>query len=149
MKALIAVLAVVAVMFLVLVMPSVMNSITDFRTDTFTETYNINLGVGEDNSTVTLSSPLWNSNLAHVEVSSDLNTDTPTPYSYSITPRVLTVQGLTASDNRVLTVSYMTAGLEDYDAVENVSTKTPLFLWGIVIVAPIIALAYALKGVFG
>ena len=148
MKALIAVLAVVAVMFLIMVMPPVMNSITDFRTDTLEQTFNVSTGVGQDNNTVILSSPLWNKNVANAEVTSDNSSDTPTVWSYTSSTRSLTIRGLGANTSRVLDISYMTAGLEDYEAVEDVSTKTPLFLWGIVIVAPIIALAYAIKGVF-
>lgn len=149
MKPLIAVLAVVAVMFLILVMAPVMDSITDFRTDTLTETFNAATGVGVTTYNTTLTSPLWNNNRAHAETSSDLNTDTPTPSSYNVTSRNLLVDGLTANTSRVITIEYKTAGLADYEGVEEVSTKTPLFLWGIVIVAPIIALAYAIKGVFG
>lgn len=87
----------------------------------------ISTGVGETTGDITLGNPLYASNLDNVvEISSTLTSDDPAPSSYDEGTDTLTVSGLTASEDRTLTVDYLTEREDDY--VDLLRPYLPFFI---------------------
>jgi hypothetical protein len=99
----------------------VTDAIYNFRTDVKTDTYYVTTGAGVTATNSTLTKALYLDDVSTIDLFSDLNTDLPIVNSYNTTTRALWISGLTASDDRTLTVSY------DYDAL-NASAAISNFL---------------------
>lgn len=112
------------------------DAVTDFRTDSLTETFDGETGVGESSVNVQLSSTLWNASLSNASVSSNVTADAPSMSSYNGTNRQVTIAGLVASTPRTLTVEYRTAGLEDMAGADEISTNIPTLILMFIILIP-------------
>jgi len=94
----------------------VMEPTHEMLTDSAVASGNVTTGVGETSGTLTLQQGLYDDDTANVSsVTSSLGTDAPIASSYVAATRHVTITGLTASQTRELTVSYL------YDATSSLT----------------------------
>jgi len=118
----------------------VTDGIYSFRTDVKEDSFYVTTAAGVTAANNTLTKALYDDDVSTVDLFSDLNTDTPTVYAYNTTTQVLWVTGLTASDDRTLTISYDYDALNASGAVSNFLDKLS-WIWMICIaVFPIAAI---------
>ena len=103
-----ALLIMFGVMFMIIVMPFLINGIHDARTDTFEESFaSTTTAAGVVSANVSLSYNLFADAAANVNsVSSNITSDSPSASTYNTVGDILLVTGLTASQTRTLTVNY-------------------------------------------
>ena len=103
-----ALLIMFGVMFMIIVMPFLINGIHDARTDTFEESFaSTTTAAGVVSANVSLSYNLFADAAANVNsVSSNVTSDSPSASTYNTVGDILLVTGLTASQTRTLTVNY-------------------------------------------
>ena len=106
----------------------------DFKTDIRTDTFATETAAGITSVNETLFKPLYDSDIATVDILSTLATDVPTTTSYNATSRQLWISGLTASSNRSLEVSYDIDSLTGFPAIATLLDKVP-FIWMLIIIA--------------
>ena len=144
----VAVIGLVAIL-LAFILPGILDATVDFRTDQVTEEFGGNTAVNITSANVQLSSPLWNSVLTDTDVSTNQTSDSPYLSSYNSTNRQVTINGLAGNSTRTVTIVYMTAGLGEYTAADDFSTKLPtLVLVFIIILAVsgvVAVIVYAVK----
>lgn len=125
--------------FLIIVVSTILwllpitTAIYDFRTDQREDTFATETGAGTT-ANVTLLDDLYEDDTGSVDIDSDLATDAPLPSSYNATNQNLLVNGLTASANRTLIVTYDIDALSESEAVSNILDRLPL-IWLVVIIA--------------
>ncbi len=117
----------------ILFMLPITAAVYDFRTDLKEDSIFFQAGAGVTGANVTLIKPLYNNDIATVSVLSDEQADTPVVTSYTSATRVLLVNGLAASTNRTLEVSY------DYDALNgspavNILVDRIAWIWLLVVI---------------
>lgn len=135
-------IGVVAIIFLALMLPGVLDGTESFRTDVKTQEFTVATGAGETADNVTLTWELWQNAVTEVTtLSSDDTTDNPVASTYTAAGNLLEVTGLAASENRTLTVSYRTAGLDRYAGADTAATKLPTIVVGLVILIPLALMA--------
>lgn len=126
----------IGAVIVILLMAAVMVSVTDFRTDSFQDTFDVTTGGGETTAPVVLSQDLFNDATYNVSaISSNLTADTPAAASYVTATNTLTVSGLDADLTRRLTVTYRIDGLEDY-----IGAGVAAGLWPLLIILGVIAI---------
>ena len=118
----------------ILFMLPVSEAIYDFRTDQREDTFSTATGAGATTANETLLDDLYDDDIGSVDIDSDLATDVPLPSSYNSTSQQLLISGLTASDNRTLTVAYDFDALGDSDAINVFLDRLP-WIWLLVICA--------------
>lgn len=137
------VIGLVAVVILGLAMPAITDSVESFRTDILEQSYSVDTTVGANSANVSLSSALWNDNIAYVtSLSSNITSDAPVAASYNATSAVLLITGLADNTSRTITLSYKTAGLADYEGADTASTKLPGIVMGFLILIPLGFIVY-------
>jgi len=123
------VLALIAVVFVWLMLPNVGDSIHDFRFDSHSADYSVSTAAAVTNTTEILQYDLADNDTQYVtDISSDLATDNPIATSYTSASNALLIVGLTADTSRNLTVEYQSAALEDYKGADSMVKLGPLVL---------------------
>ncbi len=103
-------------------------AIYDFRTDVRTDSFAHETLLGETTANVTLTKPVYDSDTNTIDILSSISTDSPAYASYNGTSRLLGIDGLVASENRTLTVSYDIDALEASDAINTLMDNLP-YIW--------------------
>lgn len=135
-------IGVVAIIFLVLMLPGVTTGTESFRTDVKTQSYSVTTAGGATSQNVTLGWELWNNAVTEVtNLSSNMTTDNPVANSYAAAGNLLEITGLAAATTRTVSVSYRTAGLDSYQGAEQASTKLPAVVIGLIVLIPLALLA--------
>ena len=103
-----AVLIMFGALFLLIVMPFLILSVHDARSDAFEENFaEVATGAGETSANLSLSYNLFADEAANVNtVSSNITADTPSGSIYYTAGDILTVSGLSSNATRTLTVNY-------------------------------------------
>jgi hypothetical protein len=138
MKIILVVIALIGVIFLAISAPGLLAGLDDLRTDNQAQQYIVATGVGVTNSTVQLPAVLWEGSPVNASATSNITTDTPVVDNYTASNRVVSISGLTANTTRILTVSYLTAGLTDYTGAEQTSRNFPTIYMVVIILIPIL-----------
>ncbi len=120
-------LLLVSAIVIVLLLPSSIVAIGDFRMKDQVEphilaTANVTTG------TVTLTKALYNGDVANVAATSNNTDDAPLPLSYVTATKILSFDGLLANSSRTLTITYKIERLGDYVAADMASKIWPIFL---------------------
>ena len=130
-SALIALGVIFGIVFLMLMAPSLLGGLNDFRTDNISNAFSVNTtGAGSiTTGNVTLTQALFESGVQHVtSISSNWSADVPLATAYNSNTRVLTVSGLVANQTRTLNVTYDRGILaKDIDAVANTTPTLWIF----------------------
>lgn len=121
-----AFLIIFAAVFLLLL--PITEAVYDFRTDIRDDTFAVETGVGETTANVTLIKEVYDDDTETIDILSDLSSDSPAYGNYATATRELQVTGLTASENRTLTVSYDVDALVASPALNTLIGWTP-YLW--------------------
>ncbi len=137
---------VIVAMLLAFCLPAFMGGIDDFRTDLATNTYVVSTGAAVANSTIQLSSPLWEGLITNASISSNITSDTPSITSYTTGSKALDFNGLAANTSRLITVEYKTAGLNGFAGVDQGVKVLPVALVLAVIFLPLIAIIFIILG---
>lgn len=103
MKPVMLVLGALVVLFL---MGAGMTALIGFRAGDYTDTFNVTTDNATTTSDCTLSQDVLDDQKAYISISSNSTDDAPVPSSYNSGTEVLTVGGLHASTQRMLTVTY-------------------------------------------
>lgn len=143
---LIAVVAFIFALIAFLFMPAIVDSFHETLVETQTDQGNITTGGGETTGNITLATPLYMDRLSSVSsITSTLGTDAPSSTAYTAATQLLVYGGLTASDNRIITVVY------EYDATTEFPNTGDAIRMGPVIILIsliVIVMAVPLGGIF-
>lgn len=130
MKGMGAVMGIIMIMVAFIMFPLIMTGTHDILTDASTEIANVTTAGGITTADVTLSPGLYNDDTDSVlAVTSSLGTDAPVAGSYVAATDALTVTGLTAADNRLLTVSYEYEATTDYTGMGALARMAPTLIF--------------------
>lgn len=105
----------------------------DFKTDVREDTKYIETAAGVTTGNITLVKSVYDDDTSTITITSDLYTDTPVFTSYNSTSRLVTFSGLTASEDRTITVSYDTDALTDAPAIAEFINILPFLWWAFII----------------
>ena len=142
------ILAIIGICLVFIMMPMVITALNTMQVDEYSQVEaGIATGVGDDDATVTLDFELWNDSIAEVEsISSNISGDgSAAADSYVSGTQVLTIDGLAASENRTLTVTFNTDALSDYSGLSELARFAPT----IIVVALISAALFGVYKMFG
>lgn len=106
----------------------------DFKTDLQEDDIAVSTGAGETTANVTLSESIYDDDTTTAGVTSDLSSDSPAFGAYDSTSHSANITGLTASENRTITVTYDIDALEGYDAINTLTDRIP-WIWLFIIIA--------------
>ena len=104
------------------------DTVNDAATDTYSENYNVSTGAGVTNTTETLSYAHWYEDLTSLSATSDNESDSPTVMSYDEDTYDVVVDGLAASDTRILTISYVKEAHQEFTGFSAILQMTPFVL---------------------
>jgi hypothetical protein len=100
--------------FVLMMFGGVMLAIHNFRGRTFTEPHTIATGAGITSANITLAADVMDGDNTNITITSNNALDEPVPFAYDSATRQITVNGLNASDTRILTISYPIAQLDGF-----------------------------------
>lgn len=120
------VMALIAFGLVIMMFGGVMFGLDNFRGKDFTEPHIFVSGEGITTVTYILANPVMDSTTANVLVVSSIVDDAPVPFQYTAVNRQLVINGLAASDNRTLTITYKVARLDAF--TDTVAHYIPAFL---------------------
>jgi len=103
-------------------------AIYDFRTDLREDSFAVETPGANTTANMTLTKPVYDNDTNTIDLLSSLATDTPTYASYNGTSRLLGVSGLTASENRTMTVTYDIDALVANPSISTLMDVLP-FIW--------------------
>lgn len=110
--------------------------VTDTVTDPYAENFEVDTGVGETSATETLEYQHYYEDLTELEAESTNDNDTPLVTNYNETTYGVTVGGLQASASRVITISYLREGYQQYTGFSTFIRLLPfLVMVGLVVAA--------------
>ena len=108
--------------------------VTDTITEDYAENFEVDTGAGETSSTETLTYQHYHEDLTDLTVESTNDNDTPLVTNYNEDTYGVTVAGLQASASRVLTISYLREGFQQYTGFSTFVRLLPfLVILGLVI----------------
>ena len=128
---------VIGLMLIANVLPDV---ITDTASDDYSEPFSVATGVGVTNTTETLSYAHYFEDLTELSASSDNEADTPVVMTYDEDTYDVVVNGLAASDTRILTISYVREAHQQFTGFSSFVRLLPFIaviglliacIWGI------------------
>lgn len=118
----------------------VADTVYDFRTLLREDPFNYETGAGVTTANVVLIKQVYDDDIATIDITSSLATDSPLFASYSTSTRQLDITGLTEASNRTLTVSYDADALTGNSAISTLMGWIP-YIWLLsIIVFPLAAL---------
>lgn len=123
-----SVMMILGAILVVILLGAALDAINDFRGGSYTDTFNVSTGSNETSSDCTLSQDLLDDKTAYAAISSNCTDDAPVPSSYNSATGALTVGGLQASTQRMLTVVYSYPQLSSYWAADTAARTWPMFL---------------------
>lgn len=131
------VVIVIAVVIGLSLMPVVVTSTHDAGASGRSDVFNgVATGAGETSKNVTLTQPHFHTDCTHITITSSLGTDNPTCGAYNASTRTVTVNGLTASATRNLTVNYEVDALASFAGAGAILKLVPLvFIGGLIVLA--------------
>jgi len=101
------VLGIVGIVIILILGGSVLPSVVDeTASDSYSEPFSVTTGGGVENTTETLSYASYYDDLTGISATSDNIADTPVVMAYDSTTYEVVIDGLHASDSRILTVAY-------------------------------------------
>ncbi len=112
----------------ILLLPAILPSISDFRSQDYSEDHIVTTNVSETQSEISLSQELYSDATYNAVVTSNISEDAPIPSSYVSATQVLTVTGLEADNTRRLTVDYKIDALPEYPGASVASAIWPLLI---------------------
>jgi len=121
-------LLVISAIVIVLLLPSTMWAINEFRSKDHAEPHIVDTGVGETDADVVLSQELFGNQTSNVTIVSDNALDAPIPATYTENTRTLNVTGLNADDTRTLDITYKIDALVDYVGAGIAARVWPVFI---------------------
>jgi len=136
-----SIILIISACLIIILLPAVLLSINDFRMDDYEASYTTATGANATTTDLTLTQELFSDETYNAVVTSNLTSDAPIPSSYVAATQVLTVSGLTASNSRLLTVTYQIDALGDYMGMGILSTVWPIFI-GMGVLGIIVAAVY-------
>jgi len=108
--------------------------VTDTITEDYSENFEVDTGAGETSTTETLSYQHYHEDLTDLTVESTNGSDTPLVTNYDEDTYGVTVAGLQASASRVLTISYLREGFQQYTGFSTFVRLLPfLVILGLVV----------------
>ena len=120
-------------------------SVQNYRTQEMTDQYVVTTA-GVTNSTIQLSSTLFESNKTLATVASNTTIDAPVLGAYVDASRSLNVTNLATNTTRTLTLNYRTAGLTDYPQAETASKSIPVIAIAGILIVIVAACVYMVMG---
>jgi uncharacterized membrane protein len=136
-KAIGAVVVLLGIVFIILLMPNVVNSTTQFRTASQTDPFAAtSTAAGISQANITLTQPLWNGQTQYITVTSDNITDGPRVSAYAGSTKVVTVIGLASNISRNLTAVYSIGNLNNYAGADAFAGLSPtMMIVGVLLLA--------------
>ena len=112
------------------------DAVYDFRTEPRNDSYNYETAnLTLDN--VTLTQPLFNNDIASINITSNITADFPLAVSYNATSNVtwmLFMSGLATNSSRFLVIEYDIDALSSSTAISNILDRLPM-IWMLAIIA--------------
>ena len=102
--------------------------VTDTVTDPYSESFEVDTGVGETSTTETLTYQHYHEDLTDLEVESTNSNDNEVVLEYDEDTYGVTVGGLQASASRILTISYLREGYQQYTGFSTFIRLLPFFV---------------------
>ena len=99
------VLTLFGVMFILMMFGGMLAAIHAFRGSDFTEPHIVVTAGGQTSVTITLASDVMDGDRTNIIVTSSNQLDAPVPFAYDSANRQVTIDGLSASDTRTLTIT--------------------------------------------
>ncbi len=146
MKYVIGVCIIIADLFMLAALPAIMNLVTDFRTDDYTQTYIVATNATSVNGTVQLNKQLWEGSIVYAEVASNITSDTPALTDYNTDNRALTFNGLALNSSRLITVDYKSNGLTEFTGANQGSLIFPTVYILAVVLTAILSVVFIVIG---
>lgn len=110
----------------------VSQGIYDFETDLKLDNLYATTAVGTTNSTIQLTSDIYDDDTGTLSISSNDSDDVPAIYSYNATTRALVVTGLADNTTRTISATYDVDAIEGPEAIGDFFEIFP-FLWIVII----------------
>jgi hypothetical protein len=145
MKIVIGLMAVFAAALMIGTGGALLASVQNYRTQEMTDQYVVTTA-GVTNSTIQLSSTLFESNKTLATVASNTTIDAPVLGAYVDASRSLNVTNLATNTTRTLTLNYRTAGLTDYPQAETASKSIPVIAIAGILIVIVGACVYMVLG---
>jgi hypothetical protein len=117
----------------ILFMLPISEGVYDFRTDIKRDSVYVATNATTSTTSATLKELIYNADVSTASISSDLYTDVPVLTSYNSTNRLLSLNGLTVSANRTLTISYDYDVLAGWDSI-NVILDRVQWIWLLIVI---------------
>jgi hypothetical protein len=128
-KAVGAIVVFLGIVFIILLMPNVVNSTTQFRTATQTDPFSAtSTAVGVTTANLTLTQGLWQGQTQYIKVTSDNATDGPRVTAYDPVTNNITVSGLAANVTRNITAVYSIGNLQNYVGADAFAGLSPTMM---------------------
>lgn len=111
-------------------------AVEDAVTEAYAENFEVDTGVGETSTDLTLEYQHYYEDLTHLTIESTNENDTPLATDYDEDTYGVTVAGLEASASRILTISYYREGYQQYTGFSTFIRLLPfLVILGLVVAA--------------
>ena len=133
---------IIGAVIVILLLSGVLSALNAFRSTDIEASYDVTTAANVTTSSITLAHELFGDNTVSAEVTSNITTDAPIPYSYTASTKALLVTGLEASNTRRITIDYLTDGLWDYPGASLTARMWPVMI-GLGIIGLIIAAVVA------
>src|ERR1035437_1365701 len=145
MKIVIGLMAVFAAALMIGTGGALLASVQNYRTQEMTDQYVVTTA-GVTNSTIQLSSTLFESNKTLATVASNTTIDAPVLGAYVDASRSLNVTNLATNTTRTLTLNYRAAGLTEYPQAETASKSIPVIAIAGILIVIVGACVYMVMG---
>lgn len=136
-------LCIVGAVILIILAPNFQTSITEFRSDEYTDVYtNETTDEGVTSVNVTLVNDLFLNDHQFAIATSNITSDSPHAAGYNSVDGTLEINGLAESETRTLVVTYNSPSLTGYQGVDTLAENTPLIMWAAIIMLPMLIIIY-------
>jgi len=135
------VLSIVGIVLGLLLIANVLPEVVDdVAADDYAENFNVSTGAGVTTTTQTLTYDHYYADLTDLSASSDNGDDTPVVMGYDEDTKEVSIDGLKASDSRILTISYVREANQQFTGFSAFVRLTPFLcviglivagLWGL------------------
>jgi len=123
------ILAIVAVVVGLLLITTILpDTILEVTTEDYAEPFNVTTGGGVTNTTEELSYSSYYDDLTGISASSDNEDDDPIVMEYDPNTNDVVVAGLEASDNRILTITYVRESRQEFTGFSGFVRLLPFLM---------------------
>jgi hypothetical protein len=142
------VLGLFAIIFVLIEMPAIGDSVTGFRATSREQEFNaVVTAAAVTNTSQILQYALLDNDVESITtLTSDLGTDSPVGSTYTAGTKTLLITGLTADASRNLTVEYYNGRLNSYNGSDTFAKIIPFIVLGFAFIIFIALVAHAVLG---